>query len=150
MENIQNAEKQDFVVVLMVIDMDSIVDQMCAECSYLERLSEERPPHAVTADDRPLLALYVDSAICEIALKLAAYVDPSFVSPAPDSKCLPLRIPLACEYMEMLIHTNLESAVVAHAFSRLYKPSGKVAEFYEHRFLSLICRIRRCLCPPTL
>lgn len=150
MENIQNPEKQDFVVVTMVVGMDSIVDQMCAECSYLERLSEERQPRALSSDDRPLLALYVDQAIFEIAMKLAAYVDPSFVSPTRDRKCLPLRIPLDCECNEMLIHANLESAVVAHAFSRLYKPSGKVAEFYGQRFRSLICRIRRYLCPPTL
>ena len=100
MENIQNTEKQDFVVVTMAVDMDSIVDQMSAESSYLERLSEERPPRAVSTDDRALLAL-------------------------------------------------LESAVVAHSFSRLYKPSGKVAEFYEHRFLSLVNRIRRILCVPV-
>lgn len=149
MENIQNTEKQDFVVVTMAVDMDSIVDQMSAESSYLERLSEERPPRAVSTDDRALLALYVDDAICDIAVKIAAYVDPSFRAPTDDKKELPLRIPVECEHKEMLIHTDLESAVVAHSFSRLYKPSGKVAEFYEHRFLSLVNRIRRILCVPV-
>ena len=84
-----------------------------------------------------------------MAVKIGAYVDPSFRAPTADKKELPLRIPVECEHKEMLIHTDLESAVVAHSFSRLYKPSGKVAEFYEHRFLSLVNRIRRILCVPV-